>query len=157
KFTSAVNFLSNNNRDWEDWNRIIMAIYAATNGSSIGLGLAHTFSVKASKYDAEATDDKWDALHDCPPNGIGAGTIYYEAAKEGWRWEEDYKPGSPEDGGHHARMDEGVSLEDFYAYMPQHNYIYVPSREPWPAASVNARIPPVPILDANRQPMLDEN
>ena len=29
----------------------------------------------------------------------------------------------------------GVSLDDFHAYMPQHNYIYVPSREPWPAAA----------------------
>jgi hypothetical protein len=41
--------------------------------------------------------------------------------------------------------DTGVNLEDFYAYMPMHNYIFAPSREPWPAASVNARIPPVVI------------
>jgi hypothetical protein len=66
------------------------------------------------------------------------------------------QPGTPEDGGQHARQ-EGVSLEDFHAYMPQHNYIYVPSREPWPAASVNARIPPVPLLDANGEPVLDED
>src|SRR5215510_581639 len=39
----------------------------------------------------------------------------------------------------------GVSLEDFHAYMPMHNSIFIPSREHWPAASVNARIPPVPI------------
>ena len=32
----------------------------------------------------------------------------------------------------------GVSLSDFYAYMPMHNYIYVPVRALWPAASVNA-------------------
>jgi hypothetical protein len=37
----------------------------------------------------------------------------------------------------------GVSQEDFFAYMPQHVYIYVPSREMWPAGSVNARLPPV--------------
>jgi hypothetical protein len=36
-----------------------------------------------------------------------------------------------------------VSLEDFYAYMPMHSYIFVPSREIWPASSVNARIPPI--------------
>ena len=41
--------------------------------------------------------------------------------------------------------DVGVKLKDFYAYMPLHNYIFAPSREPWPAASVNARIPPVVI------------
>jgi hypothetical protein len=38
---------------------------------------------------------------------------------------------------------EGVSLNDFHAYMPQHSYIYVPTREHWPASSVNVRIPSV--------------
>lgn len=53
-----------------------------------------------------------------------------------------------------------VSLEDFHAYMPQHNYLYVPTRELWPAASVNGRVEwptvggkkarPSDWLDANR-------
>src|SRR5262245_2134881 len=34
-------------------------------------------------------------------------------------------------------------LEDFVAYMPTHNYIFNPTRELWPAQSVNARVPPV--------------
>jgi len=34
----------------------------------------------------------------------------------------------------------GVSLDDFYAYMPAHSYIYAPTREMWPSASVNARL-----------------
>ena len=34
----------------------------------------------------------------------------------------------------------GVQLDDFRAYMPMHNYVYMPTREPWPAASVNARL-----------------
>ncbi|MGH8228268.1 MAG: primase-helicase family protein [Steroidobacteraceae bacterium] len=38
-----------------------------------------------------------------------------------------------------------IALEDFYAYMPAHSYIYTPTREPWPAPSVNARIPPIDI------------
>ena len=38
---------------------------------------------------------------------------------------------------------QGVSLTDFYAYMPMHHYIFAPSGEPWPATSVNARLPPV--------------
>ena len=37
----------------------------------------------------------------------------------------------------------GVRLQDFYAYMPQHSYIFAPSRELWPASSVNARLPPL--------------
>jgi hypothetical protein len=32
--------------------------------------------------------------------------------------------------------------------MPSHNYIYRPTRETWPAGSVNARIPPIQETDA---------
>jgi hypothetical protein len=39
----------------------------------------------------------------------------------------------------------GVSVEDFYGYMPAHSYIFAPSREMWPASSVNARITPIQI------------
>jgi phage/plasmid primase-like uncharacterized protein len=53
--------------------------------------------------------------------------------------------GLPPEGGMDAAG--GVSLADFHAYMPTHGYIYEPTRELWPAASVNARIPPVPILN----------
>src|SRR5262245_23721338 len=51
---------------------------------------------------------------------------------------------------------EGVTLEDFYAYMPQHSYIYVPSREPWPAASVNSRIPAVEVYDKDGGRKVDD-
>jgi Family of unknown function (DUF5906) len=37
----------------------------------------------------------------------------------------------------------GVSITDFYAYMPTHSYIFVPTREMWVAGSINARIPPI--------------
>jgi hypothetical protein len=37
----------------------------------------------------------------------------------------------------------GVRLDDFRAYMPEHKYIFRPSRELWPASSVDARIPPI--------------
>lgn len=51
---------------------------------------------------------------------------------------------------------EGVVLDDFYAHMPTHSYIFTPTRAMWPAASVNARIPPIPLLDAQGQPLLDD-
>jgi hypothetical protein len=51
---------------------------------------------------------------------------------------------------------DSVSLEDFIAYMPSHSYVYVPSREMWPAISVNAQIPPVPLLDAHGNPMCED-
>lgn len=70
------------------------------------------------------------------------GSVFKLAADYGWR-----RPGK-------------LSVEDFYAYMPMHNYIYVPTRDFWPASSVNARVPlvktpagPVPPaawIDGNR-------
>lgn len=36
-----------------------------------------------------------------------------------------------------------LRLEDFVAYMPMHKYVFLPTRDLWPASSVNARIPPV--------------
>ena len=32
-----------------------------------------------------------------------------------------------------------------------HKYMYTPIREAWPASVVNARIPPVPLLDTSGQ------
>jgi Family of unknown function (DUF5906) len=52
---------------------------------------------------------------------------------------------------------EGVSLDDFHAYMPQHNYMFTPSRELWPASSVDDRLAPMPLLDPEGTPMLDQN
>jgi Family of unknown function (DUF5906)/RepB DNA-primase from phage plasmid len=52
---------------------------------------------------------------------------------------------------------EGVSLDDFHAYMPAHSYIFAPTGEMWPATSVNARIALVPALGADRKPLLDGN
>jgi Family of unknown function (DUF5906) len=55
-----------------------------------------------------------------------------------------------------AEPAEGVSLDDFYAYMEQHNYIFAPTRALWPAGSINARLPPQPLVKANRTPVLDK-
>lgn len=51
----------------------------------------------------------------------------------------------------------GVSVDDFHAYMPMHNYIFTPSGETWPAASVNERIRPIPFFNRDGTPGLDEN
>jgi hypothetical protein len=45
-----------------------------------------------------------------------------------------------------------VTLDDFRANMEDHKYIYLPTRAPWPAASVNARIPQVEVVDRDGNP-----
>jgi hypothetical protein len=49
-----------------------------------------------------------------------------------------------------------ISLEDFYAFMPTHQYIFAPTRCLWPAASVNARIPPIVDTNRNGNPVLED-
>jgi hypothetical protein len=51
----------------------------------------------------------------------------------------------------------GVNLLDFYALMTQHKYIWAPARELWPAISVDARIPPIPLFDPGGNPALYKN
>jgi hypothetical protein len=50
----------------------------------------------------------------------------------------------------------GVRLDDFHAYMPPHKYMFAPTRELWPASSVNARLPRVPLLKSDGTPELDD-
>ena len=50
-----------------------------------------------------------------------------------------------------------MALDDFYAFMPNHSYIFVPTREMWPASSVNSRLPKVPLKKKNGAPVLDED
>lgn len=45
--------------------------------------------------------------------------------------------------GHSAPLPTEITVDDFSAYMPQHNYIFRPTGELWTAAGVNARIPPI--------------
>src|SRR6516164_2231471 len=41
----------------------------------------------------------------------------------------------------------GVTLDDFFAYMPMHVYIFTPCREIWVGASINARLSRMRVLD----------
>jgi hypothetical protein len=44
-----------------------------------------------------------------------------------------------------------IGLDDFRAYMPAHQYLFVPTRDLWPASSVDARLPWP--LGPNNKPM----
>lgn len=68
-------------------------------------------------------------------------TKYQAAADTGLAWTESFIHGKD------VPLPEGVQLEDFYAYMPMHSYIFAPSREIWPPASINGRIEPIKGLD----------
>jgi Primase C terminal 2 (PriCT-2)/Family of unknown function (DUF5906) len=102
KVAAAVEVITNENRDWPDWNRIAMAIWAATTGSDAGLAMFHAFSEKSTKYNADTTNAKWQQLHASPPSQIGAGTLFFLAdeAKPEWRSALDSKEISDINGNH---------------------------------------------------------
>jgi hypothetical protein len=52
-----------------------------------------------------------------------------------------------------AESEGGLTLNDFYAYMRTHSYIFAGDRTLWPAASVNSRIAPVPLVDSDGNPI----
>lgn len=52
-----------------------------------------------------------------------------------------------------------VTLEDFWAYAPEHKFIFRPTREMWPASSVDTRLPRVKVDDGEikASQWLDQN
>ena len=124
RFAEAVEAVPNPNLEWKAWNRLGMSIHRATGGSEFGCRLFHKLSAKSSKYNEKATDARWKQLHRSPPKTITGDTIFWEAHRAKPRWDEqgrraqqesnENKPGSADDGGHHARqsMDDTISAED---------------------------------------------
>jgi hypothetical protein len=74
-----------NGFDWVEWNRLGMAIYAASGGSHDGFVAFDDLSARSSKYDPYAVRERWANYRRSPPSRIGAGTLVYLACNHGWR------------------------------------------------------------------------
>ena len=85
--------------DWEHWNKVGMATWAATGGSLSGYAAWLAWSEKHPAHDAEACRERWQNFAKSPPNGIGAGSLFRMAKENrpGWR--------KPTDA-HAARLDQ---------------------------------------------------
>lgn len=84
----ALAVLPNADLGWEEWNRIGMAIYRATEGNDQGFWAFDLWSHKSTKYNKANTHDSWyERYRSCPPTKIGVGTIFYltDLASPGWR------------------------------------------------------------------------
>jgi hypothetical protein len=96
RVAAAVAVIPNNDVGWDDWNKIGMAIWAATNGSAEGFEVFDAWSRKSSKYDARITSRKWTIYVRSPPDHIGFGTLKYFADKAAPAWEEVLREPPPE-------------------------------------------------------------
>jgi hypothetical protein len=55
-----------------------------------------------------------------------------------------------------AAAKSNIDLEDFQAYLPQHSYIYIPTRDLWPAVAVKAVVPNVPLFNLDGSPRMED-
>lgn len=70
---------------YESWRDVIFAIHHATKGSAEGLKLAHSFSQRSAKYDAQFLDQRtWRYIRD-REQSITVRTIIALAEQHGWR------------------------------------------------------------------------
>lgn len=126
------------NRDpdasYDEWLRVGMALHYETRGSDSGLAVWNEWSSRGTKY--KNRDDlavRWRSFRLDVANPVTIASLRRESVARA----EDFTPVAAN--GEHPLPDV-VSIDDFYAYLPQHQYLFVPTRELWPASSVNSRI-----------------
>jgi len=95
RLLDAIDHIPNHDLHWEEFNKIGMAIYAATGGSVEGHAAFERFSARSSLHEAAATEERWSNYRRSPPKQLSAGTIFHEARLAGWR-----EPERPKANGH---------------------------------------------------------
>ena len=84
-----------NDATWDEWNRVGMATWLASNGQ--GFDAFDAWSRKSDKYDERATKVRWNHYHQSPPRRIGAGTIFHLANQVDPDWRSKIKiPEAPD-------------------------------------------------------------
>lgn len=73
-----------NNCDWHEWNRIGMAIFAASRDRGDGRVIFDNFSAKSPRYDPHAVAERWRNYTKSPPSQIGRGTLVHLARQAVW-------------------------------------------------------------------------
>lgn len=84
RLAEVVAAIPNNSLSWDDWNRLGLAIFAASGGSEEGYIAFDDLSARSSKYDPHRTKARWLHYRRSPPDRIGIGTLIYLARQSGW-------------------------------------------------------------------------
>jgi hypothetical protein len=72
--------------DWNTWNKVGMAVFAATGGSEFGFGIFDRWSSRHASYKPENVRERWNHYPTSPPTEIGAGTLFHVAKKVDPDW-----------------------------------------------------------------------
>ena len=73
--------------DWDHWNKVGMATWAAAEGSVHGFNAWCAWSSKHPQHDVAACRERWRHYPTSPPNQTGAGKLFRMAADawSGWK------------------------------------------------------------------------
>jgi hypothetical protein len=98
KVAAALEVIPNNTRDWEYWNRVGMAVWAATSGHELAFEAFDNWSKKNPVYNSHTTRAKWDAFSTTPITSIGAGSVFYMAYDADPEWRDRFEAAAPRAG-----------------------------------------------------------
>ena len=83
RLKSAMECIPNEERDWGNWKKFMMALWAAVGEEkSEGFEIVDEWSAKHPKYDPDRTASEWSNITEV--HSLGAGTIFEEASKSHW-------------------------------------------------------------------------
>jgi hypothetical protein len=120
--------LNDDDLGWEEYKQVGMLVFARVGGDyQAWIEAFAPWSKRSKKHDDEGMQKTWNEINNSPPTKFDREAILHVAdkASPGWR--------------------AAVKIGDFIAYSPDHTYIFIPTRTPWSAASVNSRIAPIPL------------
>ena len=84
RLEEVVAAIPNDGLSWDEWNRIGLAVFAASGGSDEGYIAFDAFSARSAKYDQYKTKARWQHYYRSPPSRIGVGTLVHLARQNGW-------------------------------------------------------------------------
>jgi hypothetical protein len=84
---AAVGAIQNDDLEWGEWNKIGMAIWAASGGTEAGSNIFDELSQKSKKYNRRRTAERWRHYFRSPPTRIGFGTLRFLATEADPDWE----------------------------------------------------------------------
>jgi hypothetical protein len=113
--------------DWEHWNAVGMATWAATGGSSLGFAAWRAWSAKHPAHDEAACQERWKHYFSSPPDRTGAGKLFALAVKAVPHWRrpsEMRQQAEPHDGWEQAPL-ECVELQPVEKeHLPPRQWAY---------------------------------
>ena len=123
----ALTLIPNDDCGWEEYKDVGMLVFARIGGGAPWIEAFTPWSKQSRKHTDEGMQNTLKEITNSPPTKFDREAILHVAdkASPGWR--------------------AAVKIGDFIAYSPDHTYIFIPTRTPWSAASVNSRIAPIPL------------